>query len=194
MYDRFVCYHKTSTNLNCLCSKHHSSCKSSSICNTTGRNYRNIDCIHYLWHQCHSRSRTNMSAAFHAFCYNGIGSGSFHQFCHSNTCHNRNHLNSCGFPHIHIFTGVACARGNNLYSFVYDHLCNRIRFRVHQHDIYTKWLICQFFRLFNLLSYKFCRSSTGTNDTQSTGIGDCGSKIMLRNPCHSPLNNWIFNI
>ena len=168
MHDGLCSYDETRTNLYCLCTKHECCCKASAICNTTCGDDRNAHCINDLWHQCHRCGRTDVSAALHSFCDNSVCAASLHELCHGNTGNDRNDLYACCLPHFHVLCRISCSSRDDLHTLIHNHLCNRVCFRIHQHEIYAKRLICNLLYLLNLLSDKLSGCTAGTNNSQSS--------------------------
>ena len=170
MCNGFPGYYKASTNLYCFCSQHNRSCKSSAISNTPCRNNRNFYRIHHLRHKSHCSSRSDMPAGLHTFRHDCIRSGPFHDLCHRHAGNNRNDLHTGLFPHRHIFPRITCAGSHYFDALFYNNLCNGICFRIHQHQIYTKWFVRYFFYLADLFSDKFSRCTACTDQSQSAGF------------------------
>ena len=189
MHNGFLRCYETCSHLNSFRSQHESRCHTSSVCNTARCNDRNLHCIHYLRHQCKSGDGTNMSTTFHSLCNHCICSCTFHQPCHGYACHYRNYLNSCFFPCRHILGRIAGACSNYLDTFLNNDLRHIIGIWIQQHDIYTKWLICQFLTLTYFFPYYLCRCRSSSNQSQTSGIGHCRCQIMLCDPCHSTLDD-----
>ena len=193
MGNGFRCHTKSRTHLYRLCAKHSRCRKASAIRNTACRNHRDGYCIYYLWYKCKCRCETNVSPRLHSFRNYRICSGSFHQLRHRHTCHNRDYLHTGCFPHLHIFCRVTGTGGYHLHAFLCDNLRHFIRIRIHKHNIHTKRFVSQLLGLLNLLSNHFRRCTCRSDDSQSPGIRYCCRQVILRNPSHSPLNDWVFN-
>ena len=189
----FFCNNKTGSHLYCLCAKHHSCRKSTSICNSTGCNDRNGYRIYYLWYECHRRLGTDVSTGLHSLSDQCIRTATLHQLCQCHACHNRDHFDFGFFPHAHIFGRIAGAGCYYLNAFLHNYFCNLICFRIHQHEIYSKRLVGFFFCCLNLLTHPGSRCSTCSDNAESAGIGYRTGQFMCCDPCHTALNDRIFD-
>ena len=134
-----------------------------------------------------------MSATLAAFCDQGIHTHTLHTLCESNTTDNRDNLCANCLPVSHIFlraSGSGCDYINLLF---HQHLCDIVHIRIHQHQVYTKWLIGQSTALLDLLTDTLCVKSAGCDQSQSTGIAHSRSKTPTAAPHHTTLNNRIPN-
>ena len=174
--------------------QHEGCCDSSAVCNAAGSQNRNLNCVAYLWNQGHGGQLTDVSAGFAALCDNCKGAASLHQSCHSGGCNDRNHLDACLHPFLHVFARVACTGNNDRNFFLNDQVGYLIGKRAHQHDVDAERLVGQLACLVNLLTQPRGVCVHRCDDAQSTGIADCCSKRCIRNPGHTALKDWIFDI
>ena len=193
MYLGFICNDKMCSHLNTFCSQHKCGGDSSSVCNSSGSNNRNIDCIHDLRNKHHRCTLADMSAGFTSFCYQGICPAAFHSLRQGYRSNNRNNLYSGFFPHLHVFLRITCTGGHNFYTFFNDYLCDLICIRTHQHDVDTERFVCQFFCLAYLISYPVCRSTCCTDESQSAGFRYTCCQMIFCYPGHTALDDRVFN-
>ena len=193
MTDALGSHTESGTNLYGFCTKHHRCCKSSSVCNTTSCDYRNLHCINDLRNQCHGCRGSDMTTGLCSLSNNRIRTGFLHHFCKSHTCNNRNNFDSGSFPHFHVFTRITGTGCNNLDTFLHNNMCYLFRIRAKQHNIYTKRLICQFLCFANLCPNHIARRTCRTDQTKTTRIGNCCRQMIICYPGHTALNDRIFN-
>ena len=170
MYDRFFGRNKMGSHLYGFCSQHKCCRNSSSICDSSGCDYRNLHCVYNLWNQYHSRIFSDVSSGFTSFRNNCICPAPFHSSCKCNGCNHRNDFNSCFFPHFHIFFRASGACRYNLYAFLRYYFCHVLCIRTHQHDIYSKWFISQLFCFSDLFTYPLSRGACSPDEPKPAGI------------------------
>ena len=194
MYGTFLCNQKTCSALHTTGTQHQCCCNSSTVCNTACCKNWNLNCVANLWNKSHGSQFADMSAGFSALCNNCSSTASFHQSCHCCGCNDRNHLNACFYPFLHIFSRVTCS-GNNNRNFFCN---NKVRYLVskwaHQHDVDTKWFICHGSYLVDFLAEPVCICIHCCNDSQSSSIADCCCQRCVSNPCHASLKNRVSDI
>ena len=166
----FLCHYKTRSHLNAFRTKHKGCCNSSSVCNASCRDHRNIHRITNLRDKGHCRTFSDMPARLIALCHNCICSALFHPFCHCNRCNNRNDPNILFFPKRHVLFRISRTCCDNRHTF--PRHCPRyfICVRAHQHDIDTKGSVRPFSDLSDLLCNPFCRCIRCTDHSQSSAI------------------------
>ena len=170
MNNRFFRCHKMGAHLYALCAQHKCCRHSSSVCHTTGCNDRNLHGIYDLRNENHRGILPDMSSGFTPLRYQCVCTASFHSSCKCYGSYYRNDLHSCFLPHLHIFLRISGSGSYYLYAlFRYD-FCYFVRIRTHEHDIYSKWFVCQFFCFSDLFTYPFCRSARSSNESKPTGI------------------------
>ena len=189
----FFCYHKLCAHLHSSCSQHKGCCNSSAICDSTGCNYRYRYCINNLRNQYHRSQFSNMSPGFRSFCYKSIRTTAFHSLCQRHACHYRNYLHTGFFPHAHIFFRTSGTCRYNCHAFFYQYFRDLIGFRIHQHQIDTKWLICQFLCFSHLLSDPFCRCASASDQSKTSCIRHGSRQMIICHPGHASLDNRITN-
>ena len=163
MYLRFCRYDKMCSHLHTSGAQHKGRCNASAITDSSGCNHRDLHGIHHLWYQRHGSAFAHMAAGFTAFCNHRIGTCPLHSLCHGHRSHNRNHFYSGFFPHLHIFFRTSGTGGHHLHAFFHNDFCHIICIRTHEHNVHTKWFVCQFLRLLNLFSDPV-RRCTGCTD------------------------------
>ena len=193
MHDGFLCYHKTGTHLHCLGTQHHSCCHTSSVCNSSGCNNRNVHCIHHLRYQSHSGCGANMSTRLSSLCDNCISTRTDHHLCHGHTGNYRNYLYSGFFPLRDKLTRISCS-GSHYRNLLLDyHLCHFRSIGIHQHYIHTERLVCQLFHPANLLTNHLCRRTGCADDSQTACLRYSRCQVVLSHPGHSALYHRILN-
>ena len=193
MYLCFFCCNKAGSQLNSLRSQHEYRCNTSSICNPTSCNNRNLNCIRNLWNKNHRCIFSDMASCLRSLCNNSICSAPFHSLCEGNRCNYRNHFHSGCFPHFHIFFRRSCTGCHHRHSFFNNYFCYFICMRTHQHNIHTKRLLRKLFYLLYLFPYPFSRSICCPDQTKSPCLRYSHSQMIFCNPCHASLYNGIFN-
>ena len=193
MYVTFLCCHKSGSHLYGFCTQHKGCRDPTTVCNSTCCNYRDLYCIHDLRYQRHSGCLTDMSAGLGSLCYHCICATALHSSCKSYRCNNRDHLYSGSFPCFHVFFRASGTGCYYLDPFFYYDLRNLIGTWTHQHDVYTKSLICQFFRLTDLLTHPLCRCVCRCDQSQAACLGYCCRNVMICHPGHTALDDGIFN-
>ena len=192
MYRTLCTCQKTSSHLYTCSTKCKCCCKLSAICNSSGRNNRNIHTVNYLWDKCHSCHLTDMTTTFCSLCNYCISSETLHSYCKRCTRNNRYNHHSVRLPFFHIFSRTSCSCCYNLYIFFHKQFCHCISFRIHKHKIHTKWFI----RKCSAFSYVFTKHirvhSTSSNKPQSACITNCSCKFSCCNISHSALYKRIF--
>ena len=68
------------------------------------------------------------------------------------SCHHGEHLDSSGFPLVHILAGITCSGGKNAHVFFDNDLRQLVDMRAHKHEIHAKRLVRQSARRANLLA------------------------------------------
>ena len=132
-----------------------------------------------------------MSAAFHAFDYHCVRSGSCNPFCQFYIRYYGNHFDP-GF--VHRFDPgyrAAGAGGDKCHLFPADNICNFFYIRSHQHQVYTKRLIRQAFRFFNFFFYPLRGTASCADNTGAACIGYGSSQCSVTAPGHASLDDRI---
>ena len=166
----FFCHNKTCSNLDTLCSEHKCRCNSSSICNSSGCDHRDFNCIYNLRNENHRCILTDVSACFCSFCHQSICSTTLHSLRHRYRSNYRDHFDSGFLPHLYIFFWRSCTCRDNCDTFFDSHLCNFICIRTDHHNIDSKRLICQLLCLTDLFSDPLGRCTCCSDQSKSTGI------------------------
>ena len=193
MHLGFLCHDKTGSHLHAFRAQHKCCRNSSSVRDTSRRDDRNTYCICDLRNQHHRRALADMSSGLAALGYQCIRAASLHTFCKSDRSNDRNDLNSCFFPHLHILFRISRPGGDNLNAFFHDYFCHLVRIRAHKHNVYSERLISKLFCFPHLFPYPVRRCARRTYKPQASRIRYRCRKVMLGYPCHSALNNRILN-
>ena len=193
MSPAFFCGDESSSNLYSFCPKHKRSCHTSSVSNSSCCNDWNVYGVRHLGNKNHCCRFSNMSSCFCSFCNHSVSTTPLHSFCKSYRSNNRNHLYSGFLPHSHILFRISCSCCNSLYSFFRNNFSNFICIWAHQHNVYAKRFLCSLFYFPNLLSYPFCRSAGCANQSKSSCFGYSCRQMIFCHPCHTALDNGIFN-
>ena len=168
MYLRLIRYYEMRSHLYPFCSQHKCCRNSSSVCDPSCRNDRNLNCICNLRYQYHRCILSDVSSRFTAFCHQSICSAAFHTFCKGHRSNHRNDFYSCFFPHLHVFLRISRTGRNDFYAFFHDDFRHLIRIRAHQHNIDSKWFICQFLCFAYLFSHPLGRCTCSSDQTESS--------------------------
>ena len=182
-----------SPHLYSLCSQHKCRRNSSSISNTARRNDRYLHRVRDLRHEDHRGVLSDVSARLAAFGNYRVGAAALHTFCQCDRSNHRDHLHTCFLPHLHIFLRIPCSGGHHLDAFLGNDLRNLVRIWAHQHDIHPERTVRQLLRFLNLLPHPLGRSACGADQPQSSCIGCRRRQVILCNPCHTALDDRIFN-
>ncbi len=67
-------------------------------------------------------------------------------------CHHGEHLDSSGFPPVHILAGITRTGGKNAHMLFDNDLRQLVDMRVHKHEVHAKRLVRQSARRANLLA------------------------------------------
>ena len=193
MHHRLLCHDKVCANLHCGCPQHQGCCNPAPICNSSRCNDWDGYCIGNLRNENHRRVFSDMSPRLRTFCHNRICAAPFHSLCQRDGCHNWNNFDARILPQFHIFFRISCAGRHNLHTFFRHDFRYFIGIWTHQHNVDSKRLLCSLFHLPDLLPHPFSRRARCSDQSQTSGFGYSGCKMMLCNPCHSSLKNRIFN-
>ena len=180
-------------NLNAFCAQSNSSSKATAVCNASCGNNGNGNGITYRWGKRHCGELTDMTARFTALSHNSVGPTALHASSQGRRSHHRNNLASCLFPHIDVVSGITstCGYYTNL------HLCGKLSelrsLRVHQHNVQAERLIRKTASFFDLLADPRNGSRSAGNDSQAACFAYGGCKFRIGNPCHTTLDDGLFN-
>ncbi len=170
MYNGLCGRHKARTDLHSLRAEHERRRKSPAVRDTACSDHRDLHRVRHLRHERHGRERADVPAALHSLRDDCIRASALHQLRHRDTRHDGDDLHACPLPHLHIPGGISGSGRNDLDTLIDDHLRDRIRLGIHQHDVDAEGSVCRLFYLPDLLPDKFCRSTACTDDPQSAGF------------------------
>ena len=193
MHGTFLCNQETGSHLNSLCAQHKCCRDAASVTDTACCDDRNGNSVHNLRNQGHGSCLTDVSAGLGSLCHNRVCAVALHSLCQSYGSYNRDYLNACCLPHLHIFLRVSGASGYDLYAFLHDNLCHLIGIRAHQHDVYAKGLVGYCLYLADVIADYLCRSVCSANQAQTACCRYCCCQMALCHPCHTTLNDRVLN-
>ena len=192
MHLGFFGHYKAGSHLHALGPQHKRSRNPSAVGNSSCRHDRDLHRVRHLGNQCHGRTLSDVAAGFHAFRHHRVRAAALHPPCQSYGSHNRDHLDSGFFPHAHILFRGSRAGRHDLHAFLYNDLRYLIRIGAHQHDIHAEGLPGQRFCFAHLLPHPLTGGACRPNQPQSACLRHTGGQMMLRNPCHTALDDRIF--
>ena len=184
---------KNSSHLDSSGSQHKCCRHTSAICNTTRCDHRDIHCIDNLRNQYHCGKLSDMSSGLCTLGNDCICTAALHTFCKCYRSNDRNDLHSGCFPVCHVFFRTSCTCCHYFDVLFQDYLCNLVCFRIHQHDVHTKWFVSQLFCLADLFSYPLCRCTACGDQPKATRIGYGCCQMIVCNPGHTALDHRILN-
>ena len=113
--------------------------------------------------------------------------------CESDRCHHGDDLRADLLEGRYILAGVSRSRRDDRNTLLKDNLHDFLDKRAHEHHINTKWLIRPALRLMDLIAQCIGRHMSGTNESETSRIGNRRRKLCCADPCHATLEDGVLD-
>ena len=155
------------------------------------RNDGHVHSVHHLRHQRHGSHFAHVAAALGALGNDGVDAQRLQVLGQHGCGHHGDYLDARGFPHGHIFAGVARAGGDDLDAFLHHDLGKFIGLWVHQHDVHAEGLVGQLLAAADILAQGVGVHAARADDAQCSCIGTGGGKLAGGDVGHAALNDGV---